>query len=153
MRPIVTVAVALLLSAGAQASEVYKTTDAQGRPVYTDKPPSLPAKRLNVQSATTDTVEVQRRYDAELKRYDEEAKAGEQAAAKAAEESKARELTAEDRARRCIEARQHYEKVMTARRLYSPGASEGERSYLSDAEIDAARANAKQAMDELCRDQ
>jgi len=153
MKSTLTVAVALLLVVGAQAGEVYKTTDAQGRPVYTDKPPSLPAQRLNVQSATTDTVEVQRRYDEEMKRYAEEAKAEQQTAQKTAEASKARELTAEDRARRCIEARQHYEKVMTARRLYSPGATEGERSYLSDAEIDAARANAKQAMDELCRDQ
>ena len=153
MKSTLLLAVALLLAAGAQASDVYKTTDAQGRPVYTDKPPSLPAQRLNVQSATTDTVEVQRRYDEKMQRQAADAKAEEQAAAKAAEASKARELNAEDRAQRCIEARQHYEKVMTARRLYSPGATEGERSYLSDAEIDEARANAKQAMDELCRDQ
>ena len=39
---------------------------------------------------------------------------------------------------------------MNARRLYEPGTAEGERRYLDSAEIDAARANAKQAMDDLC---
>jgi hypothetical protein len=39
---------------------------------------------------------------------------------------------------------------MNARRLYEPGSGEGERRYLSDAELDAARANARQAMDEFC---
>ncbi len=153
MRSTVTVVAGLLLVAGAHASEVFKTTDAQGRPVYTDRPQSLPAQRLDVKSATTDTVEVQRRYEAEMQRYGEEAKAESKAATEASDAKKARELTAEDRAKRCIDARQNYESVMTARRLYSPGATEGERHYLSDAEIDQARANAKQAMDELCRDQ
>jgi hypothetical protein len=153
MRSTVTVVAGLLLVAGAHASEVFKTTDAQGRPVYTDRPQSLPAERLDVKSATTDTVEVQRRYDEEMKRYGEQAKSESQDATKASDAKKARELTAEDRAKRCIEARQRYESVMSARRLYSPGATEGERNYLSDAEIDQARANAKQAMDELCRDQ
>ena len=46
----------------AQASDVFMTKDAQGRPVYTDRPETLPAERLDVQSASTDTVEVQQRY-------------------------------------------------------------------------------------------
>jgi hypothetical protein len=62
-------------------------------------------------------------------------------------------MTAEDRAKRCIEARQRYESYMTARRLYEPGSTEAERRYLDSAEIDAARANAKQTMDELCSGQ
>jgi len=153
MKAFVTVATLLLVAAGAWAGEVYKTTDAQGRPVYTDKPPSLPAEKLNVQSATTDVVEVQKRVDAQVKQYGAADQAAAEAAKKAADASKAREMTAEDRAKRCIEARQRYESYMNARRLYEPGTSEGERRYLDSAEIDAARARAKQSMDELCSGQ
>jgi hypothetical protein len=153
MKAFVTVATLLLAVAGAHAGEVYKTTDAQGRPVYTDKPPSLPAEKLNVQTATTDVVEVQKRYDSQMKQYGASGKAEADAAKKAADARKAQEMTAEDRAKRCIDARQRYESYMNARRLYEPGSAEGERRYLDSAEIDAARANAKQAMDELCSGQ
>jgi hypothetical protein len=153
MKALLTAATLLLAFAGAQAGEVYKTTDAQGRPVYTDKPPSLPAERLNVQSATTDVAEVQKRYDSQMQQYGTANKAEAEAAKKAADARKAQEMTAEDRAKRCIEARQRYESYMNARRLYEPGTAEGERRYLDSAEIDAARANAKQAMDELCSGQ
>ena len=153
MKAFVTVATLLLAVAGAHAGEVYKSTDAQGRPVYTDKPPSLPAEKLNVQTATTDTVEVQKRYDSQMKQYGAADKAEADAAKKAADARKAQEMTAEDRAKRCIDARQRYESYMNARRLYEPGSAEGERRYLDSAEIDAARANAKQAMDELCSGQ
>jgi len=153
MKAFVTVVTLLFAAGGALAGEVYKTTDSQGRPVYTDKPPSLPAEKLNVHSATTDAVEVQKRYDAQMKQQDAADQAAADAAKKAADARKAQEMTAEDRARRCIEARERYQSVMNARRLYEPGASEGERRYLDSAEIDAARANAKQAMDELCSGQ
>jgi len=153
MKALLTVATLLLAAAGANAGEVYKSTDAQGRPIYTDKPPTLPAQRLNVQSATTDVVEVQKRYEAEMKQYAAEDKAESEAAKKAADARKAQEMTAEDRARRCIEARQRYESYMNARRLYEPGPTEGERQYLDSAEIDAVRADAKKAMDDLCSGQ
>ena len=153
MKAFVTVATLLLATAGAQANEVYKTTDAQGRPVYTDKPVSLPAEKLNVKSATTDTVQLQQRYEEQMKGYSEADKARAEAASKAAEAQKASAMTAEDRARRCEESRQRYESYMNARRLYEPGESEGERRYLSDAEIDAARADAKKLMDEFCSGQ
>ena len=153
MKAFVTVATLLLAVAGAHAGEVYKTTDAQGRPVYTDKPPSLPAEKLNVQTATTDVVEVQKRYDSQMKQYGAADKAEADAAKKTADARKAQEMTAEDRAKRCIDARQRYESYMNARRLYEPGSAEGERRYLDSAEIDSARANAKQAMDELCSGQ
>lgn len=153
MKALLTAATLLLAAAGAHAGEVYKTTDEQGRPVYTDKPPSLPAERLHVQSATTDVVEVQKRYDAQMKQYGTADKTEADAAKKAADARKAQEMTAEDRAKRCIDARQRYESYMNARRLYEPGTAEGERRYLDSAEIDAARANAKQSMDELCSGQ
>jgi len=153
MRAFVTAAALLLAAAGAHSGEVYKTTDAQGRPIYTDKPPTLPAQKLNVQTKTTDVVEVQQRYDSQMKQYTEADQARSDAAKQAADARKASDMTAEDRAKRCIEARQRYESYMNARRLYEPGAAEGERRYLDNAEIDSARANARQVMDDLCRGQ
>lgn len=150
MKPTLILIVSLVLAAGVQASEVYRTKDAKGQPVYTDKPMTLPAERLDVKTATTDTVEVQQRYEEQMKRYSESDKARADAAAKAAEAGKAKELSAEDRAKRCQEARDRYQSYMNARRLYEPGATEGERRYLDSAEIDAARENAKKTMDEFC---
>jgi len=152
MRLIVT-ATLLVFATGALASEVFKTTDPQGRPVYTDKPVTLPAEKLNVKSSSTDVVGVQQRYDEQMKHYAEADKAQSEAAQKAADRRKATELSAEDRAKRCTESRQRYESYMNARRLYAPGDAEGERRYLSDAEIDEARTNAKATMDEFCSGQ
>lgn len=150
MRAILTAATLLLTLTAVHASEVYKTVDPQGRPVYTDRPSTLPAQKMGVPSSSTDPATVGQRYEEEMKRYSEADKAQSQAAAKAAEATKARELTAEDKARRCEEARQNYESVMRARRLYEPGATEGERRYLSDDEIDRARADARKIMDDFC---
>lgn len=150
MKPTLTLIVALVLSAGAHASEVYRTQDAKGQPIYTDKPLTLPAEKLNVKSSSTDTVEARKRYDDEMKRYTEDDQSRSDAAAKSADARKAGELSAEDRAKRCQQARERYQAYMNSTRLYEPGAAEGERRYLSDAEIDAARENAKKTMDEFC---
>lgn len=150
MKSTVMVAGLLLLATGTLASEVYRTTDAQGRPIYTDKPASLPAERIGVKTSTTDPTEAQRRYDDEMKQIADSVAAAEAATAASADAQKAQELSAEDRAKRCQDARQRYESYLTARRLYEPGSAEGERRYLSDAEIDAARADAKRLVDEFC---
>jgi hypothetical protein len=77
-----------------------------------------------------------------------DAKAG----AKVADSAKANAMTAEDKAKRCTDARQRYQALMDAQRLFEQDPS-GERRYLDSAEIDAARANAKQVMDEFCSGQ
>ena len=153
MLRIATFVVALGFAATAFPNEVFVTKDAQGRPVYTDKPESLPAEKVNISTKQTDVVEAQSRYEQEMKRYSEAGKASTDASKKSADARKAAELTAEDKAKRCQEARQNYQNVMNARRLYEPGATEGERRYLDSAEIDSARANAKKVMDDFCSGQ
>ena len=150
MKPIVTIAAALLVLGTAQASEVFVTKDAQGHPVYTDRPDSLPAERLKLQSKSTDTVDVQKRYDEEMKGYAASSKPASAAIPNTAEGRKAKELTAADKAKRCQDSRQRYDHYMTAQRLYEQAPEGGDRHYLDDKEIDAARANAKQVMDEFC---
>jgi Domain of unknown function (DUF4124) len=146
--------VASLVALGsAQASEVFVTRDAQGRPIYTDRPDSLPAQKIHVASQPTDSVALQQQNDEKLKSYAEADKAKAEATKKSVESQQAKELTAADKAKRCEESRANYQKMMTARRLYEPGSSPDERRYLDSNEIDAARADAKNLMDEFCADQ
>jgi hypothetical protein len=140
---------ALGLSVTAQAGDVFITKDAQGRPVYTDRPESLPAQKIDIVTSQTDVVGAkppatpgQDPYAAQQKAYDEADK-------KAADTKKAAEVTAADKAKRCQEARTQYQNVMNARRLYEDD-DKGGRRYLDSAEIDAARADAKKVMDEFC---
>ena len=150
MKAIVTTVAALLVLGSAQAGEVFVTKDSQGRPVYTDRPDSLPAQRLKVESRSTDTAEVQKRYDDEMKGYAASARPTSEAIPNTAEGRKAKALTADDKAKRCQDSRQRYDHYMTAQRLYEQAPAGGDRRYLDDKEIDAARANAKQVMDEFC---
>ena len=75
MKPTLTLLVAMLVAGGAHAGDVFKTTDSKGQRVYTDRPATLPAERLDVRTQTTDKVEVQQRYDEQMKNYAEADKA------------------------------------------------------------------------------
>ena len=153
MQRLLLLVASLLVLGATQASEVFVTKDAQGRPIYTDRPESLPAQKVNVATKQTDTVEVQRQYDEKMKSYAAADKAQAEASKQAVEGKQAKELAAADKAKRCLDARAQYQQVMTAQRLYEPGATEGERRYLDDKEIDSAREHYKKVMDEFCAGQ
>lgn len=138
------------LAAGTAHADVYKYIDEKGNVQYTDKPPSLPAERLNVQSQRTDVVAVQERQEAEQAARAQSASSSRAQANASAEQRAANELSAKDKAERCIKARERYDKYMTSQRLYEEG-KDGERRYLSDTELDAARASAKASMDVMCQ--
>lgn len=144
---------AALLCTTAPAAEVFMTRDAQGRPVYTDRPESLPAAKVNIATQQTDVVEAQARSQQETARAQQADKATAEAARKSADTRQAAELSAADKAKRCQDARQRYQEVMNARRIYEPGSTPEERRYLDSAEIDATRADAKKVMDEFCAGQ
>lgn len=149
MRAIVVLSALVATVSVAAAGEIYVTRDAQGKPVYTDRPQAIPAERLKMRSASSDPAEVQSRYAEQMKQYSAADEARAEAAASAAETKKGAALSGEDRAKRCADSRQRYEALMTSYRLYeeTPG---GERRYFDSAEIDAARADAKKVMDEFC---
>jgi hypothetical protein len=143
----------LLVLGSAQASEVFVTKDAQGRPVFTDRPDSLPAEKVNIATKSTDKVEVQQQYQQKMKSYSEADKTAAEAAKKSVDSQQAKELSAADKAKRCQESRKRYQDMMNARRLYEPGATGEDRRYLDSNEMDAARENAKKVMDEFCAGQ
>jgi hypothetical protein len=140
------------LAATAVAGEVFVTKDAQGHPIYTDRPDSLPAEKVNVATKQTDTVDVQQRYAAEMKQYADADKAASQATKQTTDSRQAQQLNGADKAKRCQDARTQYAALMNSHRIYEEG-DKGERRYLDSKEIDAARVNAKSVMDEFCSGQ
>jgi DNA helicase IV len=150
MKQFLMLVAALVLLGNAQASEVFKTKDAKGNTIYTDRPDLLPAEKLKLQSKSTDPATAEKRYDEQMKRYAADDKV---AGSPTAEQRKASVTSAEDLAKRCQDARARYDGLMNSRRIYEDGEKEGERRYLSDQEAAAARANAKQTMDEFCSGQ
>ncbi|HKQ11905.1 MAG TPA: DUF4124 domain-containing protein [Steroidobacteraceae bacterium] len=152
LRTLVLLAAAgVVVVAGPAAADVYKFKDDKGNVLYTDKPSTLPAERLNIQSNKTDVVAAQTRQQEEMKRMQDAAKANQPApAAAAANPQQAPQLSASDKADQCTKSRERYEKYSTSQRLYEM-LPDGSRRYLSDAEIDAARASSKASMDVMCK--
>jgi len=142
VRAIGIVTLALLAAGTLHGAEVYRYVDEDGTVAYSDRPVGQNAETIVVTTrapivppppaATTqpdpvageETVERQRREPTPEER-------------------------AEDRAANCAIARERLERYAISRRLFRPLPS-GEREYLSDAEIDAARAGAAADVEEWC---
>jgi hypothetical protein len=127
------------------AQEVYKTIDASGHVVYSDRPSSPQAQKVTVPVIPADADEAARLAkqhaleDAEFaQRSRQEADAQARQAAQAKQD-----------ADRCSAARNHYAVLRDVRRLYQLDA-DGNRVFYSDQQADAMRAAAKQAMDQAC---
>jgi hypothetical protein len=144
-----TLAASVLLAAPAGA-DVYKFKDDKGNVLYTDKPSTLPAERLNIQSQKTDIVAVQNRQEAEQKRQTDADKSGTQAAQQRADEQQASQMSAKDKADRCAKARERYDTYMNSQKLYEQSPN-GERRYLSSEELVSAREQARRSMDAMCK--
>ena len=152
MRPIATLVAGLLVSGAAAAGDVYVTKDAQGNLIYTDTPLTVPAKKVDIHSDSTNPDTVEQRYSSEMSQYAKDNQAAAKSQAQQAAAQQAAQDTAADQAKRCVEARQTYQTYMNSWRLYDTGAN-GERVYLTSEQIDKARADAKQAMDQFCSGQ
>ena len=139
-----------VLAAGPVAADVYKFKDDKGNVLYTDKPSTLPAERLNIQSQKTDTVAAQARQQDEMKRMQDADKVNQQVAGQNKDQQQASQLTATQKAEQCSKARERYDSYANSRRLYEK-LPDGSRRYLSDAELEAARASAKASVDVMCK--
>jgi Domain of unknown function (DUF4124) len=146
--PTLTLAAFALVASAAHA-DVYKHTDEKGNVLYTDKPRTLPAQRLDVKTQKTDTVAVQARQEADMKRMQELNQGRKQSASAQADQKEASELSAKDKAERCSKARERYDSYMNSQRLFE-SLPNNERRYLTDAELDTARNSAKVSMETLC---
>lgn len=142
------------LAASPAGADVYKFKDEQGNVLYTDKPSTLPAERLNVQSQKTDVVAVQARQQEEMQRMQAASDARQQQqqtpGQQQAGQQQSAQQSAQSKADQCAKARARYDNYMNSQKLYEQQAN-GERRYLTDAEIEAARASAKASMDVWCK--
>lgn len=141
---------AAVFAAGPVAADVYKFKDDHGNVLYTDKPSTLPAERLNIQSQKTDVVAAQARAQEETKQVQDADKANQQAAQGGQQQTATPAEAANNKSEGCAKARDRYNQYMTSQRLYE-SLADGQRRYLSDAELDAARASAKASMDVMCK--
>jgi hypothetical protein len=141
------------LAVAADEGTVYLWVDKDGTPHYQDRPPEGSgtdnAQELSLRYKMTDSQAVA----AESKRKSELATAADlrerqQAEDKSTEQAE-REQVASEREKGCQEAREKLTKYETAHRLYKPG-PDGQRTYLTDEEIDAARVAARQTVEEWC---
>jgi len=127
------------------AQEVYKSVDAQGHVVYSDRGVSKGAPKTAVHVDEPNPVEAARlAHEQQLLEADDAARARQQAVA---DKNKA----TQDRKRQqaCEKARNQYFQMKDAARLYGRDA-EGNRQYLSDDEADAQREAARRTMVSAC---
>ncbi len=133
----------ILLPVGVSATEVYRSIDENGLIVYSDRPSDL-AERVDVRPVV-DRFSVSSRRDAasEPALPDTVMAAAQNADATTPDEAAAQ------RARNCQLARERAETYSVSRRLFRT-LPDGERQYLSDAEIEEARARAQSDVANWC---
>jgi len=152
----VVAAASLWLAAPAAASAVYKWVDPQGHVHYSDRPPPPEGKLLSIEDAphgrpTTDRVANAPGPASSAPPPAGAAKPQATAAAQTQLKAAVAEDVATTREQQCKDAKSRYDNYVRSRRLFKEGPDK-ERIYLSDAEIEAARVNAKREVDEFCAD-
>jgi hypothetical protein len=140
------------LSAAAD-TEVYKWVDPQGRIHYSDRPPPSDGKLLSVESTPSARAHVA--VNTASVAAASAARAATPAPALTAVNAnpRMREAVADDvanaRAEQCKAAQEKYQNYVRSHHLYRAGPNQ-ERIYLTDAELETERLNAKREADEAC---
>jgi len=139
----------LMVVSLAASADVYKWVDAQGRTHYSDRPDSYNAERLAVASRRTNpSVVAERNATANEQRQLTDAQASQQRQEQATTKA-VRDDVQKTRDQQCKEAEEQYRVAIESQKLYRIG-KDGEREYLTSAEIDSARLNARRARDQVC---
>jgi hypothetical protein len=136
----------LILPAGALAADIYRSVDANGIVEYSDLPKDN-SERVTVN--VPDAGATRARPTAPPAAGAESAPAAAAAAGGEIPRPSTDEEIAADRARNCEYAQQMNSTYSSAHRLYRNGA-DGERVYLSDADITAARTKAESDVAKWC---
>lgn len=134
----------------AGAADVYRSIDSQGNVVYSDRPTDNGAEIVTInvdQIARSQPPATVRQPVAGDSEPASDSDAGPLSDEIAGQASAA--LSAEQRARNCEIARERNARYEISRRLYRE-LPNGEREYLDDAEIDAAKAQAAADVGEWC---
>lgn len=136
-----------IVATSATAGEIYMWTDKDGNSHYEDRPTEGAIRLTSIQSKSTDSSRVQAMVQARRDRRS----AADEAVANEPQGPSAEELRAEakERVGKCTNFRGRLEKLITSRRLYRED-DNGERVYLGDDEMQAARAKVQSQVEEYC---
>jgi hypothetical protein len=141
----------LIVSAPLAAADVYRSVDAQGHVQYSDQP-SPGAVRISVSGAhpgaPVDTPAKSATDNDAASLAKSNAQIREQQAQQAAKQAVSKDLT-QSRAEQCKKLQERYQQTIDAHRLYRTG-KDGEREYMTDAETDQARLDARLDMEAAC---
>lgn len=130
------------VAAIARADVVYKWTDAKGEVHYTDQ--WVPGAKV-IRTETAHAVAT----PGATQGIQSESKAASSQLAQQQDAQAVQQDEAKARAERCTQEKAEYQQLIQSRRIYTTDKS-GQRQYLSDADADAARLKARQAMDADC---
>jgi len=148
-RQLLTATLAALLASGiAVAGEIYKWTDDDGNVHYEDRPTGdMEIERLDIVTKNTDNSLVQANLDANREARD----AARQVASEAPPEMTRDEILAEQQKRKdeCQRYRDRLQELLRSQRLYEEDEA-GNRSYLSDEDMMAARTRVQDQIQEYC---
>ena len=138
----------LAVTSTAFAGDIYKWTDTDGNVHYGDRPTGEQPERVAIASRPTDSSKVQAQVQA---RVQARTQVAEERAAAAAAGPSPEELQAEakERAQKCTTYRDRLQSFITSRRLYRED-EDGERTYLDEGEVLAARSRVENQVDEYC---
>ena len=127
------------------AQEVYKSVDAEGHVVYSDRASSKNAPKTSVHFNEPDPAEVARLAKEQQLLKVEDAQRSKQEAI----DAKNKATEEKQRQTACQNARNNYFRLNDSGRLFRRDA-DGNRVYYSDEEAEALRAQARQAMTAAC---
>ena len=132
----------LLVAGSVSGAQIYRSVDADGNVIYSDRPAGDDVETIFIDTATAtpvpaDTADSEAGAAAAEDEVDEVVYAG----------PSAEEIAAE-RMENCGLARDREERYLAAHRIYT--GSEAEREYLNDAELDAIRLQATADVEEWC---
>ena len=143
-------AIASLVTSGAAfAGDIYKWTDEDGNVQYMDRPTGAASEqRVQIVSSRTNNSRVQASIDARRERM---TTMEERRARRAEEEAAAAEAQSEQeqRQKKCEDSRARLEAYLQSQRLYREDES-GERVYLDEEQVLAARARVQDQIQEFC---
>jgi len=143
------ISLALTLGGPAAAQSVYRHVDENGVVNFSDRPQSGATETVDIAVSRTDNeaIRAQQQSEQELAAV-RQIREGQDAEDAATAKQDAAEAHAQRQAN-CEQARARSESYETHRRLYKP-LPNGEREYLSDAELDEARVEARRTAAEWC---
>jgi hypothetical protein len=140
-----------LLCEVALAGDVYKYVDERGNTLYTDKP--MPgAVRVSTGAVRPPDVN-ERSYAAQQAAANQGLAASNQRIAQSNDDQRVAATVQKDleasRLERCKKAREQYNNAINSQRLYHLD-KDGNRVYLSDAELSQARLDSAKAVEAIC---